>query len=183
MAIAKQSVDIGILLQSTDYPSNSVEYTLTVQNESIEIVPEYWGGGAFDETIGAKRISNLRGYRVKLSLDYNASREATERTVSAGTATDSTFRRMYNDILYCFVNNEIPDNSNTFVGLNLRIKTSSGENVITESNTSSTFLNFIPEDMSYTQRYTNQIGRFIPRMSFVSEKLLPSIPAELEGVV
>ena len=183
MATAKQSIDIGILLRAQSHATNSVEYTVTVQNENIEIVPEYWGGGAFDETIGAKRISNLRGYRVRLSLDYNASREVTQRTVSAGSASTSTFRTMFNDVLYCFTNLQIPDNSNTFVGLNLRVATDSGSNVITESATSGTFLNFSPEDMSYTQQYTNQIGRFIPRMSCVSEKLLPSIPPELEGVV
>ena len=186
MALAKKAIDVGVLLRAQSHSnnaSNSIEYAVTIQNKSIEIVPEFWSGSAYDEAISAKRISNLRGYRVKLSLDYNASRELTQRAVGNASATDSTFREMFNDIIYCFTNSEMPTSANTFVGLNFRVRTASGQNVITASNTSILFMNFVPEDMSYTQQYSNQIGRFIPRMTFVSETLMPSIPQELEGVL
>ncbi len=186
MALAKKSIDIGVLLRSASHANNaanSIEYTLTLQNKDIQIEPEFWGGSAFDETIGAKRISNLRGYRVSVNLNFNASREYASRTLGNASATNSTYREMFNDVLYCFKNGEMPTSGNTFVGLNLRIRTDSGQNVITQSNTSSSFLNFVPEEMSYNQQYSNQIGRFVPRMTFVSEVLLPNIPEELEGVL
>lgn len=191
MALAKKSIDIGVLLRSAshgDNAANSIEYTLTIQNKDIQIEPEFWGGGAFDETIGAKRISNLRGYRVRVNLNFNASREYASRVVGNASATDSTYREMFNDVLYCFTNDEMPTSTNTFVALNLRVRTDSGQNVVTDTNfdgtlQEGTFLNFIPEDMSYNQQYSNQIGRFVPRMTFVSEVLMPSIPEELEGVL
>lgn len=188
MALAKKSIDVGILLRADTHPANSVEYTISLQNKQIEIVPEFWSGGPSDESIGGKKISNLRGYRIKVDISYDGSREYASKVVGTASATDSTFRAMFNDILYCFTNNEVADTSDDFVGLNLRIRTDSGQTVITDSNFAGTpqdptFLNFVPENMSYTQQYSNQIGRFFPRISLVSEFLLPSIPSELEGVI
>jgi hypothetical protein len=54
---------------------------------------------------------------------------------------------------------------------------------ITINATSSSFMSFIPEDMSYTQTYSNQIGRFVPSITLVSETLMPTIPEELQGVL
>lgn len=191
MALAKKSIDIGLLLRAASHgtnSANSIEYSVTIQNKDIQIVPEFWGGGAYDETIGAKRISNLRGYRVSVSLNFNASKEYTSKVVGNASATDSTFREMFNDMIYCFTNDEMPTSANTFVGLNLRLRTDSGQNVVTDTNyigtnSEGTFLSFVPDEMVYNQQYNNQIGRFIPRMRFVSEVLLPNIPEELEGVL
>jgi hypothetical protein len=189
MALSKKSIDIGVLLQSQTYTdqnvtdTNSIEYTLTIQNKDIQIEPEFWGGGAFDETIGAKRISNLRGYRVRLSLNFNASMEYALRQVSNSSATGSTYREMFNDILYCFTNDQLPGSTDAFVGLNLKVRTDAGISGIPRSNTDGTFMNFIPEEMSYNQQYSNQIGRFVPRMTFVSERLMATIPEALEGVL
>jgi len=90
---------------------------------------------------------------------------------------------MFNDILYCFTNDQLPGSTDAFVGLNLKVRTDAGISGIPRSNTDGTFMNFIPEEMSYNQQYSNQIGRFVPRMTFVSERLMATIPEALEGVL
>ena len=190
MALSKKTTDISMLLRSSDYSSfankeSSITYSFTIQNEDITIVPEFWSGGAYDESIGGKRISNLRGYRVKVDLNFDSSFEKTTRQLGNATATQSTFRALFNDLMYCFTNGEIIDNDRPFAGLNIRVKQSGGGDVAiyTDDSGANTFMNFVPEDMSYRQQYSNQIGRFIPRMSFVSETLMPNIPSGLEGVL
>jgi len=189
MSLPKQSINVGLLiLADTDTNNNRVEYRLTVQNQDIEIVPEFFGGGSFDESIGGKRISNLRGYRVRINLGYNASREVTEKKVTnTGGYSASTYRDMFNELMACFSEGAILTSltsSQTFGSLKVRIDQADGNSdAITINATSSSFMSFIPEDMSYTQTYSNQIGRFVPSITLVSETLMPTIPEELQGVL
>lgn len=187
MSLAKQSVNLGLLFVATSSTNtNRVEYTVTVQNKNIEVVPEFFSGGAFDESIGGKRISNLRGYRVRITLTYNASMESTTKTVGTGSGTSSTFREMFNEIMSCFSTGQIKESLSlqTFGALYVRIDQAVGNPVAIETfDGSGVFMKFVPEDVSYTQSYTNQIGRFIPSITLVSETLMPSIPEELQGVL
>jgi len=182
MALAKKMQTINILLRSSTHSTDSIEYSLLVQNNQIQITPEYWSGSPYDETIGATRISNLRGYRVRIDLSYNASREYVTRIVSGGSYSASTYRSLFNEILFCYANGIMPIGSNVpFIALNVRILTDSGSTVI--QNSSGDFYGFVPESMSYVQQYSNQIGRFIPAISLVSENLLTEIPSSLQGVL
>lgn len=189
MSLSKQAINVGLLFLGDGDANNRVEYKVIVQNKDIQIVPEFFAGGAFDESIGGKRISNLRGYRVRLTLSYDASREFTEKKVTNGPVsyTSSTFRDMFNEIMSCFSTGEILEtlpSSQVFSKLCLRIDQEDGsQNVIPISDTDDSFMAFIPEDMSYTQTYSNQIGRFVPSITLVSETLMPSIPEELQGVL
>lgn len=188
MSLPKQAINVGLLiLADSDTTNNRVEYQITVQNKDINIQPEFFSGGAFDESIGGKRISNLRGYRVTLDLRFDASREFVQKTVgTGGSATDSTFREMFNELMSCFSNDQIIETltDQGFDKLCVRIDQADGtSDPITISNASGTLMGFIPENLTYTQTYSNQIGRFIPSITLVSEDLMPSIPEELQGVL
>lgn len=185
MSLAKQATNLTVVLAADATSANSVEYGITIQNKDISISPEYFAGGAFDESIGGKRISNLRGYRVRINLSFDGSMEKTTKSVGGGSATDSTFREMFNEIASCFSTGQITESvsNQVFSKMSVKIDTSAGSNVIPLSASNATAMGFVPEDMSYSQIYSNQIGRFRPSLTLVAENLMPSIPEELEGVL
>lgn len=189
MALARQATKIIIALAGDETAGQTrLEYHLTLQNKDISIEPEFYGGSSYDETIGAKRISNLRGFRVTINLSYNLSKESlTKYEKEDGTTlstTTSTFRDMFNEIMSCFKDGNFTLNSTdeTFLSMYVYVANSSGSYTAIQDSGGS-FYKFIPSDMSYTQTYTNQIGRFIPSITLVSERLLPEIGAELQGIV
>jgi hypothetical protein len=189
MSLAKQAINIGLLfLADTDTANNRVEYQITVQNKDIQIVPEYFSGGPYDESIGGKRISNLRGYRVRINLSFDGSLEKTQKDANGtGSYSDSTFREMFNEIMSCFSAGQIIETlpaSQNFTNMHVRVHTDTGYgNAIPIYEGSGSFMPFVPEDLSYQQTYTNQIGRFRPSITLVSETLMPNIPEELQGVL
>lgn len=133
------------------------ETSVNPQDVNIEVTPEYFSGSSYKETIGAKRISDIRGFRVKVSLNYQASNEG------------NTYQELFNDMLEAFRDGTV--GGTAFTSLQIKVNgTSLGQN-------------FILEDLSYTQTYRNQIGRFVPSVTLCSEGLISSIPDTLEGVL
>jgi len=133
------------------------ETSVNPQDVNIEVTPEYFSGSSYKETIGAKRISDIRGFRVKVSLNYQASNEG------------NTYQELFNDMLEAFRDGTV--DGTAFTSLQIKVNgTSLGQN-------------FILEDLSYTQTYRNQIGRFVPSVTLCSEGLISSIPDTLEGVL
>lgn len=187
MPLNKKLDAIRILFQGFGISSQDrVEYEVVVQDTDISVDAEYFKGGSLLETVGATKISNIRGYRVVIDLSYNSAREYVRRAVGTGNFSTSTYRTMFNEVVACFG----PDGkllslpSVDFKSMHVRIIDSTGAfAVITESDSSSSFLEFVPDGIRYEQRYSNQIGRFVPSLSLISKRLLPSIPSELEGVL
>lgn len=133
------------------------ETSVKPQDVNIEVTPEYFSGSSYKETIGAKRISDIRGFRVKVTLNYQASNQA------------DTYQSLFNDMLEAFRDGTVGGTS--FTSLQVKVNgTSLGQN-------------FILEDLSYTQTYRNQIGRFIPSVVVCSEGLISTIPDTLEGIL
>jgi len=133
------------------------ETSVNPQDVNIEVTPEYFSGSSYKETIGAKRISDIRGFRVKVSLNYQASNEG------------NTYQELFNDMLEAFRDGTV--GGTAFSSLQIKVNgTSLGQD-------------FILEDLSYTQTYRNQIGRFVPSVTLCSEGLISSIPDTLEGVL
>lgn len=133
------------------------ETSVKPQDVNIEVTPEYFSGSSYKETIGAKRISDIRGFRVKVTLNYQASNQA------------DTYQSLFNDMLEAFRDGTVGGSS--FTSLQIKVNgTSLGQN-------------FILEDLSYTQTYRNQIGRFIPSVVVCSEGLIATIPDTLEGIL
>lgn len=149
MALPKRFSQVKFRLDKT----TDIEHTLKVQNSNIAIIPEYFSGSSYKETIGAKRISDIRGFRVEINLSYDASNEGSE------------FQDLFNDLITAFKDGV------DFNGLYVSI------------NSTELSSKFVLEDLSYTQDYRNQIGRFIPSLKVCSESLITSIPEDLEGVL
>lgn len=134
-----------------------IETSVNPQDVNIEVTPEYFSGSSYKESIGGKRISDIRGFRVKVSLNYQASNEG------------NTYQELFNDMLDAFRDGTV--DGTAFTSLQIKVNgTNLGQN-------------FILEDLSYTQTYRNQIGRFVPSVTLCSEGLISSIPDTLEGVL
>lgn len=149
MALPKQFTEATFRLDKTV----DITHTVKIQNSSIDITPEYFSGSSYKESIGGKRISDIRGFRVKINLSYNASSQPSE------------FRSLFNDLLSAF------RDGTDFDGLYISIE---GTELSSK---------FILEDLTYTQSYNNQIGRFVPSITLCSESIVSSIPSNLQGVL
>jgi len=137
--------------------------TVKINNANIEITPEYFSGSSYKESVGGKRISDVRGFRVKITLSYNASSQPNK------------FQELFNDLLSAFRDGSTPTGG-TFSQLLI----SFGGEIKQDD---STQIPFVLEDLSYTQTYRDQIGRFVPSITVCSENILTSIPEDLEGVL
>jgi hypothetical protein len=192
MSLAGKTSQLRIAIRANNdvgANTNRIEYYVTIQNKAISIEPEFYGGGAFDETIGAKRISNLRGFRVSIDLSYNMSQEKVRKVeFTNGTQTSdttSTFRDMFNEIMSAFRDGLFDQESRVFSALNLYVNQQGDSWVAIQEYSGSwpagSFVKFIPTQMTYEQTYTSQIGRFRPSITLVAETLLTEIGPELEG--
>jgi len=167
MALPKRFTEVTFTLR-TDDAQKFNSHTLTVQNSNIEVTPEYFSGSAYKESIGGKRISDVRGFRVKFNLSYGASSQP------------NGFQEFFNDIIQAFRDGtvDVDSSTETFTQLDVAVN---GTRI--KPDDSGSFTPFVLEDLSYTQTYIDQIGRFIPSIEICSESIIPSIPETLQGVL
>ena len=191
MPLARQESDIYIILLSdNDDPVglsfDRLSFQITLQNKDISITPEFYGGSSYDETIGAKRLSNLRGFRIGIDLSYNLSKEEVIKrdydTSGSASPTTSTFREMFNEIMSAFRNGTFDGGTKNFVKMIVSVGQSNGSHQEIRGDDADP-IGFVPSEMGYRQTYTNQIGRFIPSITLESEDLITDIRTELEGIV
>lgn len=191
MPLARQESDIYIILLSdNDDPVglsfDRLSFQITLQNKDISITPEFYGGSSYDETIGAKRLSNLRGFRIGIDLSYNLSKEEVIKrdydASGAASPTTSTFREMFNEIMSAFRNGTFDGGTKNFVKMIVSVGQSNGSHQEIRGDDANP-IGFVPSEMGYRQTYTNQIGRFIPSITLESEDLITDIRTELEGIV
>lgn len=159
MALPKRQTQVGFRFVG----DTTFSKTVKLSNSNIEVTPEYFSGSSYKESVGGKRISDVRGFRVKVTLSYNASAEP------------DTFRELFNELVSAF-----RDGTTTSGGNFTRLTVSFG-GVLEEDDT--TEIPFVLEDLSYRQTYRDQIGRFVPSVTLCSENILTSIPEDLEGVL
>jgi len=159
MALPRTQTTTEFIFDGTSTFSHEVK----INNANIEITPEYFSGSAYKESIGGKRISDVRGFRVKINLSYNASSEP------------DTFQDLFNDLISAF-----KDGNTSTGGTFSQLLIGFGGEIQDDSNNG---IPFVLEDLSYTQTYRNQIGRFVPSITICSENILTSIPEDLEGVL
>jgi len=159
MALPKRQTEVGFRFVG----DTTFSKTVKLSNSNIEVTPEYFSGSAYKESVGGKRISDVRGFRVKINLSYNASSEA------------NTFQELFNELISAF------RDGTTSQGGNFTRLTISFGSVLEDA--SSAEIPFVLEDLSYTQTYRDQIGRFVPSITVCSENILTSIPEDLEGVL
>ena len=83
-------------------------WQITLQNTEINITSEFYAGNAYDEALSGKRLPNIRGYRLEMNINFDASREYSlnrQRDVTgAGSASD--MRSLYNDMIEHFVTHQ-----------------------------------------------------------------------------
>lgn len=159
MALPKRQTEVGFRFVG----DTTFSKTVKLSNSNIEVTPEYFSGSAYKESVGGKRISDVRGFRVKINLSYNASSEA------------NTFQELFNELISAF------RDGTTSQGGNFTRLTINFGSVLEDA--SSAEIPFVLEDLSYTQTYRDQIGRFVPSITVCSENILTSIPEDLQGVL
>ena len=167
MALPKRFSEVIFTLR-TDDANTFKNHAITVQNSNIEVMPEYFSGSSYKESIGGKRISDVRGFRVKFNLSYGASNQA------------DGFQNLFNDLITAFKDGtvNIDGTDETFTQLDVAVN---GTRI--KPDDSGSFTPFILEDLSYTQTYRNQIGRFVPSITLCSESIITSIPETLQGTL
>lgn len=125
---------------------------LTVQNADLELMPVFWNGQAFDELLDASLDQNLRGLRLKLVLTWNMSTES------------STIRTFINNVVTDLTGTSSPENEGIRAFFDV-----------------SNYKVMVPDSFTYKTIWKNQIGRFTPSLSFISQEKLTSIDSFLEA--
>jgi len=119
---------------------------------------------AYDEAIDGSLRSNFRGYRAKISLNWQKLHDSTVNDVSEAGSLASTVGLFLDDLRTTFA----VDGDNA-----VRISFS-GEG-------SANHIDVIPENLNYKTTYTNQIGRASASLDFIGQQILTSIPSYLEA--
>lgn len=155
-------------------------FEVLLQDTDITIEYEFWTGGPYDEAISGKRLSNLRALRLNVDFSYQAAREDSLKARTAdvsGDGTSNTFATFFNDFYQHFsVNNG--ENAKLYFG-----ETLANLGDLPNGTATQDFFNVVPTELTYQQTYTNQIGRFVPRISVTGQDLLEYIPTKLIGVL
>lgn len=137
-------------------------YTITISSMQSDIGQVNFTS-AFDEALDGTLRSNFRGFRVTISLDwaklYDSLITSTGTDVTGG---GDSVADLMNDIRSSLIGNE--DDY-------LEMSVDSGSN----------YFDVIPESMSLTTTYTNQIGRGSASLKFIGRDLQTTIPSYLEA--
>lgn len=137
-------------------------YTLTISSMQSDIGQVNFTS-AYDEALDGTLRSNLRGFRVTISLDWAKLHDS----LITSTGTDVTgggnsVADLMNDIRSSLIGNE--DDY-------LEMSVDGGSN----------YFDVIPESMSLTTAYNNQIGRGSASLKFIGRDLQTTIPTYLEA--
>jgi hypothetical protein len=137
-------------------------YTLTISSMESDIGQVNFTS-AFDEALDGTLRSNLRGFRVTISLDwaklYDSLITSTGTDVTGG---GNSVADLMNDIRSSLIGN--------------------GDDYLEMSvDGGSNYFDVIPESMSLTTAYNNQIGRGSASLKFIGRDLETSIPTYLEA--
>ena len=137
-------------------------YTVTISSMQSDIGQVNFTS-AFDEALDGTLRSNFRGFRVTISLDWAKLHDS----LVTSTGTDVTgggdsVADLMNDIRASLIGNE--DDY-------LEMSVDGGSN----------YFDVIPESMSLTTAYTNQIGRGSASLKFIGRDLQTTIPSYLEA--
>ncbi len=137
-------------------------YTLTISSMQSDIGQVNFTS-AYDEALDGTLRSNLRGFRVTISLDwaklYDSLITSTGTDVTGG---GNSVADLMNDIRSSLIGNE--DDY-------LEMSVDGGSN----------YFDVIPESMSLTTAYNNQIGRGSASLKFIGRDLQTTIPTYLEA--
>jgi len=150
MSLDKQETQIVIAPAAA---SNSAwTYNLKTQNVDVEFEQVNYGS-AFDEAVDGSLRSNLRGYRPRITVNYDA---FIDGTVSSG---GTTFEDFFEDIYEEFVDEGV-------------------DHVLVRLSGQSNSRKYVPSDFSRLTRYRNQIAVYSASLEFVGQELITSNTSE-----
>jgi hypothetical protein len=176
MALPKQLTTCVVHFDGT----TNKAFEVLLQDTDITVQYEFWPDGAYDEAISGKRLSNLRALRLNVDFSYQAAREDSLKARTAnttGAGTSNTFATFFNDFYQHFSVND-GESAKLYFGETLD---NLGE--LPNGTATQDYFNVVPTELTYQQTYTNQIGRFVPRISVTGQDLLEYIPTKLIGVL
>ncbi len=163
MALSNKITSIEIRQKDFD-SSSDWKYKFTINNMVADIGQVNFNS-AFDEAIDGTLRSNLRGYRVSVSLSFQKllSSTAQKQTQGSQSYTSSTVSAFLGDLVSALV---------TTGDSHVEISLSDG---------SPNFFAVIPENLNLATAYTNQIGRGSANLDFIGRSIITSIPTYLQA--
>ena len=135
-------------------------YTITTNNFTNELGQVNYGS-AFDEAIDASLRHNLRGFRLRVTLNWGKLLSSTFD--GNGSADGNTASSFVNDLITALVTN--------------------GDAYVQVSFDNSNWENVIPDGATIKTVYTNQIGRGSADITLIGQEIVTSIPAYLEAPI
>ena len=134
------------------------KYTFTVKDAESSLGMVFFNS-AYDEAIDGSLRTNIRGFRLKASLSWD---KVHSSTVSGSGGASG---------------NEISD---FLDDLRTALATTT-DDYVEISFDDSTYHSVIPDTLSYTTAYRNQVGRGNASFNFIGQEILTTIPTSLEA--
>lgn len=161
-----------IYIRSSDFASSAIgswKYEFVAHGINNEIGQVNYNQ-AFDEAIDGSLRSNLRGFRLSTSLNWQKLHESI------------MFKYRYADIngTPILFSDSTVDMGDFFEDLITSLVTNS-DRFVEISYDDTTYHEVIPENLSYKTVYSNQIGRGSADLVFIGQKIVTSIPESLEA--
>tara|TARA_R100000353_G_scaffold91491_4_gene67431 strand:- start:179 stop:679 length:501 start_codon:yes stop_codon:yes gene_type:complete len=163
MALSNKITSIEIRQKDFD-SSNDWKYKFTINNMVADIGQVNFNS-AFDEAIDGTLRSNLRGYRVSVSLSFEKLLSSTVQRQTQGNQSyaSSTVSAFLGDLVSALV---------TTGDSHIEISLSDG---------TPNFFAVIPKNLRLVTAYKNQIGRGSANLDFIGRSILTTIPAYLQA--
>tara|TARA_Y100000114_G_scaffold110550_1_gene104172 strand:- start:30 stop:587 length:558 start_codon:yes stop_codon:yes gene_type:complete len=184
MAIAKEISKLFV--KTKDYSADAdfcYIITPTSFNISLGLVSF---GGINDEAIDGSKRSNVRGYRMSIDLPHEILIESTfKRTTRSTTGNPADFSTPFDftEVLSDFSNSNV----STFINDIITVFKTNSDDFIEVSfdgifqSSPDDFRKVILDSSSFKTVFSNQIGRDSSDIKFVGQKILTSIPTELQA--
>lgn len=160
MALSKTITEVHIRNKGFSSSSGDWIYTFKTQDLSSGIGQVNYGS-SFDEAVNATLRSNIRGFRVSISLSFNKIHNASVSRTFYGTGNAETFGGFFTSVIDSMVED--------------------GDEYIEMSLNGTDYMNVIPSDLSQIVQYTRTIGRASAEIKFSERTMRTSIPSFLEA--
>jgi len=155
MALSSKITDIYI---KGNNASGEYDYTIKSTDFSVSLGQVNFTS-AYDEAIDGSLRSNIRGFRLDVTLDFP---KILSNMISIDlVATGNEIGDLFTDMIDSFV--------------------TQGDSFIQISFNGSDYHNVIPDSASFTTAYRNQIGRGSASLKLIGQQILTSIPDTLQA--
>jgi len=155
MALSSKLTQVYIRDKAT--PSPLWTYSFRVKDVSLNIGQVNYGS-PYDEAIDGSLRTNIRGYRMSVNLPLN---KLYDSLIKRNVIFDATLDQFLNQLYTHLVTN-----NGEFVQISFD---------------ATNYYDFIPESVSYSVAYTNQIARASGSLKFIGQGIITNITTDLEA--